>query len=66
MNENHGNSLDEHVIDLFKFSVPILVLVLRRVCAIVRLTLTTIFDETTVWVAILSSTVGYILPFPKL
>ena len=36
------------------------------VCAIVRITLSTTCEETTVWVAILSITVGYILPSPKL
>ena len=35
-------------------------------CVIVRIMLSTTCEETTVWVAILSSTVGYILPSPKL
>ena len=42
------------------------VIVLMLVCAIVRIMLSTTCEETTVWVAILSSTVGYILPSPKL
>ena len=42
------------------------VIVLMLVCAIVRTMLSTTCEETTVWVAILSSTVGYILPSPKL
>ena len=41
-------------------------IVLILACAIVRLMLSTTCEETTVWVAILSSTVGYILPSPKL
>ena len=36
------------------------------VCAIVRIMLSKTCDETTVWVAILPSTVGYILPSPML
>ena len=42
------------------------VIVLILACAIVRIMLSTTCEETTVWVAILSSTVGYILPSPKL
>ena len=40
------------------------VIVLMLVCAIVRIILSTC-EDTTVWVAILSSTVDYILPSPK-
>ena len=35
------------------------------VCAIVRIMLSTTCEETTIWVAILSSTVGYILNSAK-
>ena len=42
------------------------VIVLMLVCAIFRIMLSTTCEETTVWVAILSSTVGNILPSPKL
>ena len=35
-------------------------------CCIVRITLAETCEETTVWIAILSSTVGYILTSPKL
>ena len=48
------------------FLVPFFVIVLMLVCAIVRIMLSTTCEETTFWVAILSSTVGYILPSPKL
>ena len=66
MNKNHGNSLDVYLIDLFWFfCANLAVIVLMLVCAIVRIMLSTICEETTVWVAILSSTVGYILPSPN-
>ena len=42
------------------------VILLILACCIVRSTLNETFEETTVWIAILSSTVGYILPPPKL
>ena len=42
------------------------VIVLILACAIVRIMLSTTYEETTVWVAILSCTVGYILPSPKI
>ena len=45
-----------------KFFVKVLILA----CAIVRIILSTTCEETTVWVAILTSTVGYTLPSPKL
>ena len=48
------------------FLCQFFVIVLMLVCAIVRLMLSTACEETTVWVAILSSTVGYILSSPKL
>ena len=63
--KSHGNCLDVHVIDLF-FLCQCFVIVLMLVCAIVRIILSTTCEETTVWVALLSSTVGYILPSPKL
>ena len=45
-----------------KFFVKVLILA----CAIVRIILSTTCEETTVWVAILTSTVCYTLPSPKL
>ena len=36
------------------------------VCCVVRITLATTCEETTVWIANFSNTVGYILPAPKL
>ena len=76
MNENDGNCLDVHVIDLMFgrtcldvhviVFVPIFVIVSMLVCAIVRFMLSTTCEETTVWVAILTSTVGYFLHSPEL
>ena len=51
---------------LLVFMCQFFVRVLILACAIVRVMLSTTCEETTVWVAILSSTVGYILPSPKL
>ena len=50
---------------LVVFFVPIFFLIVLALC-IVRITLAEICEETTVWIAILSSKVGYILPSPKL
>ena len=50
------------VVFLSQFFVILLILA----CCIVRITLAEFCEETTVWIAILSSTVGYILPSPKL
>ena len=50
------------VVFLSQFFVKLVILV----CFMVRITLATTCEETTVWIAILSSTVGYILPSPKL
>ena len=50
------------VVFLSQFFVILVILV----CCIVRITLATACEEKTVWIAILSSTVGYILPSPKL
>ena len=50
------------VVFLSQFFVILVILV----CCIVRITLATTCEETTVWIAILSSTVGYIFPSPKL
>ena len=50
------------VVFLSQFFVILLILA----CCIVRITLAETCEETTVWTAILSSTVGYILPSPKL
>ena len=51
---------------LLVFMCQFFVINLILACAIVRIMLSTTCEETTVWVAILSSTVGYILPSPKL
>ena len=50
------------VVFLSQFFVILLILA----CCIVRITLAETCEETTVWIAIISSTVGYILPSPKL
>ena len=50
------------VVFLSQFFVILLILA----CCIVRITLAETCEETTVWIVILSSTVGYILPSPKL
>ena len=50
------------VVFLSQFFVILLILA----CCLVRITLAETCEETTVWIAILSSTVGYILPSPKL
>ena len=51
---------------LVVFLCQFFVIVLILACAIVRIILSSTCEETTVWVAILSSTVGYILPSPNL
>ena len=51
---------------LLVFLCQFFVIVLMLVCTIVRIMLSAKSEETTVWVAISSSTVGYILPSPKL
>ena len=51
---------------LLVFLCQFFVIVLMLVCALVRIMLSTICEETTFCAAILSSTVGYILPSPKL
>ena len=51
---------------LLVFMCQFFLIVLLLACAIVRIMLSNTCEETTVWVAILSSTVGYILPSPKL
>ena len=50
------------VVFLSQFFVILLILA----CCIERITLAETCEETTVWIAILLSTVGYILPSPKL
>ena len=70
-NKNHerkswkflGHSCTRSLVVFFAQFVVILSIV---ACSIVRITLSKTCEETTVWVAILSSTVGYILPSPKL
>ena len=42
------------------------VILLILACCIVRITLAKTCEESTVWIAILSSTLGYFLPSPKL
>ena len=51
---------------LLVFMRQFFVIVSVLACAIVRIILSTTCEETTVWVAILSSPVGYNLPSPKL
>ena len=51
---------------LVVFLSQFLVILTILACAITRITLAKTCEETTVWIAILSSTVGYILPSPKL
>ena len=51
---------------LLVFLCQFFVIVLILACAIVGIMLSTTCEETTVWVSVLSSTVGYILPSPKL
>lgn len=48
------------------FVVQVILIVLIVTVAIVNLTLSKTCEETTVWIAILSSSVGYMLPSPKL
>ena len=48
------------------FMCQFFVTVLILACAIVRIMLSTTCEQTTVWVAFLSSTVGYISPSLKL
>ena len=50
---------------LLVFLSRFFVIVLTLVCAIVRIMLPKTCEETTVWVAIFSSTVGFTLPSPK-
>ena len=58
MNENHRNCLKVYVIVLFYFLCQFFVIVFMLVSAIVQIMLSTTCEETAVWVAILSSTVG--------
>ena len=51
---------------LLVFMCQFLVIILILACAVVRLMLSPTSEETTLWVAILSRTVGYILPSPML
>ena len=51
---------------LVVFLSQFLVILLILACCIVRIALAETCEETTVWIANLSSTVGYILPSPKL
>ena len=51
---------------LVVFLSQFVVILVNLACCIVRITLATTCEETTVWIAILFSTVGYILPSPKL
>ena len=49
---------------LLVFLCQFFVIVLMLVCTIFQIRLSTTCEETTVWVIISSSTVGYILPSP--
>ena len=51
---------------LLVFMCQFFAIVLKLACAIVRIMLSTRCEETTVWVVILSNTVVYNLPSPKL
>ena len=51
---------------LVVFLSQFFVILVNLACCIVRMTLATTCEETTVWIAILSSTVGYLLPSLKL
>ena len=51
---------------LLVFMCQLFVIVLTLAWAIVRIIVSKTCEEATVWVAILSSTVGYSLPSPKL
>ena len=51
---------------LLLFICQFLVIVLIIACAIVQIYLSTTYEETTVWAAMLSRSVGNILPSPKL
>ena len=67
MNENHGSFFGRTCNrSLLVFMCQFFAIVLILACAIVRIMLSTSCEETTTWVAILLSTVCYILPFPKL
>ena len=71
MNINYGNCLDVHVIDLLhlifshkklarpNFLCHFFVIVLTLVCAIVRVMLSTTFEETKVWGAIITNNVTF-------
>lgn len=48
------------------FISQFVVILIVLACSIVRISLAKTCEESTVWVAILSSTLGYILPSPKL
>ena len=50
---------------LVVFLSQFFVILLLLACCIVRITLAKTCEETTVWIAILSGAVGYILPSPK-
>ena len=66
LNKNPEICLDVHVKGLFQFFLcRIFVTALIKVLAIVRIMLSTTCEETTVWLAILSSTAGHSLPSSK-
>ena len=64
--ENHERKSWKCHRSLLVFMCQFFVIVLILACAIVRIMLSTTCEETTVWVAKLSSTVGYILHSLKL
>ena len=51
---------------LVGFFSQFFIILLMLACCIVRITLAETCGETAVWIAILSSTVGYFLPSPNL
>ena len=48
------------------FMFQCLIVFIIVICSMTQIMLATTCEETTVWVAILSSSVGYVLPAPKL
>ena len=63
MNKNHGRTCNK---SLLVFMCQFFGKVSILTSAIVRIMFSSTCEEKTIWVAILSSTVGYVLPSPKL
>lgn len=49
---------------VFLFQCTVVLVLLA--CSVLRIVFSKSCEETTVWIAVLSSTVGYVLPSPKL